>query len=67
MFLIYLDTQESRNKSCLDPFIPTSYAQEENPLGLRWNRTQALLCHLFTSDRSNHYTMPPRAASTKMS
>ena len=28
-FFIYMDTQESGNLSCLDPFIPTSYAQGE--------------------------------------
>ena len=34
--------------------------REVEPFGLSWNQTQVLLLQLFTIDRSNHQTMPPR-------
>ena len=40
--------------------------KEEKPFGLSWNRTQVLLCQLFTSDHSNHHIMPPQAWRKKM-
>ena len=56
IILIYLDTLESRNFSCLDPFIPTSHARgvKKKPLGLSWNLTQVLLLQISTSDHSDH-------------
>ena len=37
----------------------------KKPFGQSWNWIQVLLCQLFTSNHSNHWTKPPRAIKAR--